>query len=110
MYTIRPATVDDVEIISGQRRGMFLDLGFPDDEVMVRMLEAFRPWLLEKMEAGENLAWFALDDGQAVVSGLGLWMIEWPPHLIGTAKHRGYILNVYTEPAHRRNGLAKQLT
>ena len=48
-------------------------------------------------------------DGQAV-AGLGLWLIEWPPHLFGLARHRGYILNVYTHPDHRRKGLARDLT
>ena len=88
---------------------MFLDLGFADDEVLRQKIAEFLPWLEAKMASSEYLAWLAIADGQTV-AGLGLWLIEWPPHMIGLARHRGYILNVYTHPDHRRNGLARELT
>jgi ribosomal protein S18 acetylase RimI-like enzyme len=110
MYNIRPATLEDAPVIVDQRRGMFLDIGFADDGNMAHMLEEFRPWLEQKMSAQEYMAWVAVSPKNAIVAGLGLWLIEWPPHLIGSAKHRGYILNVYTHPNHRRQGLAKKLT
>src|ERR1700729_4106347 len=109
MYTIRQATLEDADSIVQHRRGMFLDIGFPDDDLLKRKIAEFRPWLLSKMAANEYLAWLALADGQ-IVAGLGLWLIEWPPHLFGLARQRGYILNVYTHPNHRRKGLARELT
>jgi ribosomal protein S18 acetylase RimI-like enzyme len=62
------------------------------------------------MAKREYMAWLGTAEDGRVVAGVGLWLIEWPPHLIGLAPHRGYILNVYTHPGHRRQGLAKQLT
>ena len=109
-YTIRQASLSDAEIIVEQRRGMFLGMGFPDDEKLAAMTEKFRPWLKAKVSSGEYRAWFAVAEDGAVVAGSGLWLIEWPPHLIGLASHRGNILNVYTHPDHRRRGLGKQLT
>ena len=59
MYTIRQATLEDAELISQQRRGMFLDLGFADDETMKRKIAQFVPWLKGKMSANEYLGWLA---------------------------------------------------
>lgn len=92
---------------------MFLDMGYPDDDAMRRMCEAFRPWLVRKMQAGEYLAWLAVvdqgDDDGAVAAGLGMWLMDWPPHLLGPGPPRANILNVYTRPESRRNGLARKL-
>ena len=110
MYTIREARLDEAGIIVEQRKGMFLGLGFPDDEQMAKMSRDFLPWLIKKMGAKEYMGWFAETENGQVVAGAGLWLIEWPPHLIGLATHRGYILNVYTHAGHQRRGLAGRLT
>ena len=110
MYTIRAARLDEADVIVEQRKGMFLGMAFPDDDQMARMVRGFRPWLIEKMAAKEYMGWFAETADGTIVAGSGLWLIEWPPHLIGLAPHRGYILNVYTHPDHQRRGLAGKLT
>jgi len=38
-----------------------------------------------------------------------LWLMDWPPHMIGHGIRRGNILNVYTAEKFRRRGLARQL-
>ncbi len=88
---------------------MFLDMGYPDNDAMRQMLDAFHPWLLKKMEAGEYLAWFAIAADHQIAAGLGLWLMDWPPHMLGPGRWRPNILNVYTRPESRRNGLARQL-
>jgi GNAT superfamily N-acetyltransferase len=108
-FVIRPASVADAETILAHRRAMFLEMGYPDGDAMNRMCQAFRPWLARKMEAGEYLAWFAVDSDGAVASGLGLWLMDWPPHMLGPGRWRANILNVYTRPESRRNGLARRL-
>jgi GNAT superfamily N-acetyltransferase len=113
-FAIRQGTLDDVETVVAHRRAMFLDMGYPEDEKMRNMCEKFRPWLVGKMQAREYLTWFAvprdLDDGGAIVAGLGLWLMDWPPHMLGPGRWRANILNVYTRPQSRRNGLARRLT
>jgi GNAT superfamily N-acetyltransferase len=108
-YTIRRAAAEDADSIIRQRRAMFHEMGYRDEPALDAMSVAFRPWLLRTMHAGEYLAWFAVDDGGSVVAGLGLWLMDWPPHMIGPGARRGNILNVYTSPEHRRQGLARQL-
>ena len=109
--TTRPATLaeSDLEAIVHHRRGMFLDMGYRDERTLDAMNALFRPWLRRKMEAGEYLAWFALAPDSSIAAGLGLWLMDWPPHVVAAGQWRGNILNVYTEPAWRRRGLARSL-
>jgi GNAT superfamily N-acetyltransferase len=110
MYSIRPATLEDAAIIAAQRRAMFFDMGYRDDRALDDMAEAFLPWLRNKMKAGEYLAWLAIALDGSVAAGAGLWLMDWPPHMVGPGARRGNLLNVYTRPDCRRHGLARQLT
>ena len=106
---IRRASIDEGEIIVAHRRAMFSEMGYRDEAALDAMTAAFRPWLRRKMEEGEYLTWFAESPDGAVVAGLGLWLMDWPPHMIGPGARRGNILNVYTERGSRRQGLARRL-
>jgi GNAT superfamily N-acetyltransferase len=108
-FEIRPATIGDSEIIIAHRRAMFYEMGYRDPAVLDAMVMAFRPWLLRKMEDGEYLAWLAVRADGSVAAGLGLWLMDWPPHMVGPGSRRGNILNVYTNPDSRRHGLARRL-
>ena len=108
-YAIRPAAVADAQTIVAHRRVMFFEMGYRDARWLDEMAAAFLPWLRRKMEAGEYLAWFAVAPDGSVAAGAGLWLMEWPPHVIGSGSRRGNVLNVYTEPPHRRRGLARRL-
>ncbi len=88
---------------------MFVDMGYRDERVLDAMTASFRPWLIHKMQAGEYLAWLAIATDGSVAAGLGLWLMDWPPHMIGPGSRRGNILNVYTNAAYRRQGLARRL-
>jgi GNAT superfamily N-acetyltransferase len=109
VYSIRLATLEDAGIIAGHRHQMFLDIGNHDPQKLEAMTNAYKPWLETKMAAGEYLGWLAMASDGAVAAGLGLWLMDWPPHVIGSGSRRGNIINVYTETAHRRRGLARQL-
>jgi GNAT superfamily N-acetyltransferase len=111
-FKIREAGLEerDIEVIVHQRRAMFVAMGHRDERALDSMSEKFRPWVKRKMEAGEYLAWFAIAGDAAVAAGAGLWLMDWPPHMIGGGKWRGNIVNVYTEAAYRRKGLARELT
>ena len=88
---------------------MFLDIGKHDPRKLEAMANAYRPWLESKMSAGEYLGWLAIAEDKSVAAGLGLWLMDWPPHVIGAGLRRGNIINVYTEVAHRKQGLARRL-
>jgi GNAT superfamily N-acetyltransferase len=106
---IRPGTIEDTETIAAHRRAMFLEMGHRDEAALDAMTAAFLPWLREKMTNAEYLAWLAAAPHGSIVAGLGLWLMDWPPHMIGPGARRGNILNVYTEHAFRRQGIARRL-
>jgi GNAT superfamily N-acetyltransferase len=110
-FKIRPATLEekDVAAIVHHRRAMFFDMGHQDEQALEEMSEKFRAWLRRKMNAGEYLGWFAIAPDESVAAGAGLWLMDWPPHMISGGKWRGNILNVYTVAEYRRQGLARQL-
>ncbi|MCU1336858.1 MAG: GCN5-related N-acetyltransferase [Bryobacterales bacterium] len=108
-YRIVEATLADVETIVRHRKNMFFDMGQHDMDVLNEMMNSFQPWLVEKMSKQEYRAWFAIAEDGSVSAGAGLWLMNWPPGLYTSEPWRGNILNVYTEPEHRRRGLARRL-
>jgi GNAT superfamily N-acetyltransferase len=109
-FTIRQATLDDIPVIVTHRRKMFEDMEMGTRDVLDAMEKRLAPWLHERMESERYLAWLAVTAEGKVASGAGVWLIDWPPHVIGQTAYRGYILNVYTEAEYRRQGLGRLLT
>jgi ribosomal protein S18 acetylase RimI-like enzyme len=109
-YSIRLATLEDTSAIVAERRGMLEELRNGDMSLLETTLVAFEQWMIPRMKSGEYLGWMALSPEGQVVAGIGLWLQEWPPSLRSKSVLRGYILNVYTDPAHRKQGLARRLT
>lgn len=108
-YQIRSATLADVPLLCQQRRQMFEDMGHTDTERLHDMSVQFADWLRYRMSHGSYFAWL-IEAGDAIVAGAGLWLIDWPPHVLDPIGPRAYILNIYTDQQHRRRGLARQLT
>jgi len=107
-FTIRRASADDLVTLIEHRRAMFYDMGYRDDAALDSMTAKFGPWLLSKMNSGEYLAWVIVAPDYSIAAGAGLWLMDWPPHMIGEGT-RGNILNVYTVETFRRRGLARHL-
>lgn len=99
----------DAKTIARHRRSMLRDMGYRDQTALESMMERFLPGIERKLELCEYLGWLALIEGEFVIAGAGLWLMDWPANMIGSSAKRGNILNVYTEPAFRRRGLARWL-
>ena len=108
-YSIRQATLADMDIIVTHRRKMFEEMGHTDPAVHAAYEAGFVPWLRRQMERNEYLAWFAVTPEGEVVAGAGLWLLDWPPGYFDWSAHRGYIFNVYTDTDHRRKGLGRRV-
>jgi GNAT superfamily N-acetyltransferase len=104
--TIRPTTVQDASQIAQHRRLMFAESA--DNPDMDLMEQQYAVWVATKLATGEYQGWFAQDDG-FVVAGVGLWLREWPPIPLNPTGKQGFVENVYTLPAYRRQGIARQL-
>ena|SRR5579859_284755 len=108
MISIRAVRPDDLAVVCGHRRRMFAENG-ADEAALEAMAAPFAGWVQQRLEDGRYFG-FVAEDGGAVVAGIGLFVLDWPPHYLHPeSAERGYILNVYVETAYRGRGLALEL-
>ncbi len=107
-FTIRRAGIDDLDTLVAHRELMFRDMGYKDEAALASMSQRFRVWLRKYVEADMYQAWLVCAPDRSIAAGCGLWLMDWPSHMIGSGI-RGNILNVYTGPSFRRRGLAREL-
>jgi len=85
---------------------MFTDMGLAFDAPLLD--RTFREWLAAMMPAGTYRAWVVEYEGD-IVAGGGASVLPWPPGPNYAGDRIAVVYNVYTEPAHRRHGLARRL-
>ena len=81
-FTIRPETLEDTGTVTAPRRAMFREMGNRDEKALDLMCAAFRPWLRLKMTEQEYIAWFAVSLDSSVAASVGVWLMDWPPHIL----------------------------
>jgi GNAT superfamily N-acetyltransferase len=104
-YRVRPATLDDIDILVHHRIAMFTDMGNQLDEAMLR--DKFSAWLRVHVPPGTYRAWLVETSDGDVVAGGGATIIPWPPGPRYPGTSLAFVYNVYVERAHRRRGLAR---
>ena len=107
-YRVRVASLVDVEALVRHRLGMFTDMGTTFDAPLIDSL--FRTWLRETMPAGDYRAWLCETDTGEIAAGAGITLLRWPPGPSPLRSERiAFVYNVFTEPPHRKRGLARRL-
>lgn len=106
-YSLRPATVHDAELIQTHRTAMFTEMG-SDPAKLARVHETGVQWHRRMLAGGRYTALLAETDGQ-VVAGAGLLWNDLPPNADTDGTVRAYLMNVYVDPAHRGQALARML-
>ncbi|HET7459791.1 MAG TPA: GNAT family N-acetyltransferase [Longimicrobium sp.] len=115
-FAVRRATVDDADVLAHHRAAMFRDMGSLRPDLYDALRDAARPWFAEAVPAGEYVAFVASPAGRPgeIVAGAGAQLRRQLPRPrpdgagIET-RPQALVLNVYTEPAWRRRGLAALL-
>ena len=116
MYRIRRATAADAGVLARHRAEMFRDMGELPGDLHDTLIEAARAYFIHAIVDGRYVGWVAqLDDESGeIIGGAGLQLRELLPRP-DVARGRlvrgpqGLILNVYTERAWRRRGVAAAL-
>ena len=107
-YSIREATLDDMDVLVRHRLAMFTDMGREFDVPLIAQM--FREWLRPMMMDGDYRAWLCENAGGDVAGGAGITLLKWPPGPSPLRSDRvAFVYNVYTEHAHRRRGVARRL-
>ena len=116
--TIRSATPADAPRIARHRAEMYRDMGVLPDALYAQLVDAARPYLEHALAAGTYRGWLAhpSEQPEEVVSGVGLTLRPLMPRpgvrgdatvILGGME--GLVVNVFTERAWRRKGVAKLL-
>jgi GNAT superfamily N-acetyltransferase len=108
-FSTRLATLDDIKDLLELRMAMLQEITPDQDEEQLAMLRAAtRHYLEEKVPKNEFMAWIAEAEGQ-IVGSSGLIFLQKSPILKNLSGLEAYILNMYTTPAWRGQGIARAL-
>lgn len=118
-FTLRSLTPDDAAIVARHRAAMFHEMGSLAASDVGALEAAVAAYLRPAIERGEYCGWLAMpnrgSDAESglIVGGAGIQLRPQLPRprpggglLTG---RQGILLNVYVEPAFRRQGLARAL-
>lgn len=106
-YSIRPATIADIPSIVLHREQMFREMGIPAE--FESMTPATESWLRHALPSKTYRGWVAVAQDGSIAAGGGLIVIPWPPGPMTMDPRCGFVFNVFTEAAHRKQGLARRL-
>jgi GNAT superfamily N-acetyltransferase len=111
--SIRLATAADAGVLARHRADMFRDMGQLSDTLRDTLVEAARAYFAAAIPDGRYVAWLA-EAGGEVVGGEGLQLRELLPRPApGDSRlvrgPQGLVMNVFTERAWRRRGVAAAL-
>jgi len=104
---IRMATLNEAATIAVHRAAMFHDMGELSAADVPVMITSMTPWFAERLANGLYVHWFVEDDAHIVAGGGVLLRDLWSMPRMLIPGRNAHIGNIYTEPAHRRRGLAR---
>jgi GNAT superfamily N-acetyltransferase len=106
---IRRGTSADIPVITHHRLGMFTEMGFGDPSAFGAYASEFQSFALQAMSLETFHSWLAEMDDGTVVAGGAVLIVPWPANPKHRKQQRAFLLNVFTEPAHRRRGIARSV-
>jgi GNAT superfamily N-acetyltransferase len=108
-YTFRRARPEDLDAIMDQRRNMFLDMGRKDDEKLAASMITSRAFFAERLANGRYCSWLVEQAPGQVVAGAGVIIFDYHSSPLDPSPRRPMVVNVYTDPSFRRQGIARKL-
>jgi len=105
---LRSISTSDLDLICLHRELMFQEAGRAQADLDL-MRDAFYTWLAPRLADGRYFGFIAEVD-ELPIAGIGLMIIDWPPHPSHPMEDRGgYVLNLFVMPDWRGEGVAKRL-
>lgn len=99
-WYFRPVEVKDCAKVAMHR---YFDLRATDED-----RATYCEWLIGSI-LGKKYVGLLLEEDNRIIAGAGMVMLDWGPTRGSPCSIRGRIVNVYCEPAARRQGIAKSL-
>lgn len=108
-YHFQKASADDLELLVRTRIEVLRAANLLDDDVDMSMVEQeSRRYYREALPVGEHTAYLVFDGDQFIAAGGVSYYQVMPTYHNPTGK-KAYIMNMYTKPDCRRQGIALKL-
>jgi GNAT superfamily N-acetyltransferase len=108
-YVIRKAKVEDVDELVRQRRALLDETDDVDEGALTVMAEAAKPYFERAIPDGTFHAWLAETPEGVAIGGGAVVVTAHPPSAHEPYPQRAHILNIYVDPSHRRQGVARSV-
>ena len=109
MLTFRKATLTDVENLTKLRTDFLQEVNsFTSQDTILAMQNANRDYFKAALPHKDFIAWLALN-GNTIVATSGITFATVPPTPRWPNGKTAHIMNIYTLPAYRKQGIAMQL-
>jgi GNAT superfamily N-acetyltransferase len=111
-FKIRRATLRDADVIAWHRARMFQDMGDVSGDAFEILRTKARARLEQWIDSSDYIGWLATPAGkpETIVGGAGIQLQPILPRPVNTSTigegRQGTIINVFTEPQWRRQGIA----
>ena len=103
--TYRKLEAKDLDTFISMRIKQLREEGATEDIDLVPVL---KDYYNRHMADGTFVSWLALD-GEKVIGTSGMSFVEKPPYFSCPSGKTGILSSMYTDPNHRRRGIAKEL-
>ena len=105
MITYEKLTPDRVDQFIKIRINQLREEGATQD---IDLVPALQDYYKRHMADGTFVSWLAIDDGE-IVGTSGMSFVEKPPYFSCPSGRLGLLSSMFTDPGHRRMGIAKEL-
>ncbi len=101
----RLATLEEIPTLRELRKIQLIEEGH---KPVVNMDAELDEFFRRRMGDGSMLEWVGVENGEIVATG-GLIFYDMPPAFNNKTGLKGYVCNMYTAPAYRRQGVASHI-
>ena len=105
MITYERLTADRLDQFIKIRINQLREEGATED---IDLVPALQDYYNRHMADGTFVSWLAIDNGE-IVGTSGMSFVEKPPYFSCPSGRIGLLSSMYTDPGHRRMGIAKEL-
>jgi len=107
-FFLRAAELADLGVVMHHREQMFRDMGARDEVALAEAMKLSKPFFAQRLVDGSYRAWL-VEARRSVAAGGGIVLLHHHASPRDPHDRRPVVVNLYTEPAHRRRGLARYL-
>jgi GNAT superfamily N-acetyltransferase len=106
---IRKGAPSDLPVIAHHRISMIASMGMGDPSTYNQYALEFQEFARRVLSDQAYHQWLGETETGEVVSGAAAYIVPWPGNPRERRQKKVHILNVFTEPEYRRQGIARSL-